>query len=141
MATGTTTLNQSLVDLSASVMAETTVEASAVTLIQALAAQIGQANASGNPAEVESLVQQIKASSAALAAAVAANTVASPDAAAVATGNLTPAAQELVQTIAAAPANQAATPNIPIPAAPGASAPENTNSPASNAPAAGGATS
>lgn len=75
------TMSKELDDLSAAVTTETSVEASAVTLIGGLASQVADlaaaAKAAGtgvDPAAVEALAGQISASSAALAAAVAANT-------------------------------------------------------------------
>lgn len=61
--------------LVAQVTENTTVEASAVTLIQGIAAQLA-----GNPtpAQVDALAAELKTSSDALAAAVAANTPAAP---------------------------------------------------------------
>jgi hypothetical protein len=67
-----------LSDLQAAVTAETTVVSSAVMLINGLAAQIASAVASNDSAALESLSQQLTASSAALSAAVAANTPAAP---------------------------------------------------------------
>ena len=110
MADETVNIDQATTDLAASVAAETTVEASAIALIEGLAAQIGAANASGDAAKVEALVQQIGSSSAALAAAIAANTIASPAAAAVATANLTPQAAALVQAVVAHASPQAPAP-------------------------------
>ena len=107
MSTNLTSIDQATADLAAEVAAETTVEQSAITLINSLLAQLSTANASGDAVQVETLIQQIKASSTALAAAVSANTVAIPAAAAVTTANLTPAAQALVQEIAAHPDSQA----------------------------------
>jgi hypothetical protein len=71
-------MSKELDDLTAEVAAETTVEASAVTLIQGLAAQITAAGT--DPAKLAALTTQIKTSSDALAAAVAANTPAAPPA-------------------------------------------------------------
>ncbi len=59
---------QALID---QVTANTTVEGSAATLIQAIAAQLA---ASPSPAQVSALASQLKTSGDALAAAVAANT-------------------------------------------------------------------
>ena len=61
-------------DLTAQVAQNTTVEGSALTLIQGLAAQLAAAIASGNPAALTALQTQLKTSADALAAAVAANT-------------------------------------------------------------------
>lgn len=67
-------------DLTAEVAATNTVEASAVTLIQGIAAQLATAVAGqANPdAALVTLTSQLTASSAALAAAVTANTPAAP---------------------------------------------------------------
>lgn len=78
MSTGTTAA-QALSDLQAQVTAQTTVEASAITLIQSLAAQITAANGV-SPAAVEAVVAQFQTSATALAAAVTANTAAAPPA-------------------------------------------------------------
>ena len=59
-------------DLTAQVAANTSVEGSALTLIQGLAAQL--AAAGSNPAALAALQAQLKTSADALAAAVAANT-------------------------------------------------------------------
>jgi len=64
----TMTLDQ----LQAQVQQTTTVEQSAITLIQGLAAQL--AAAATDPAKVQALADQLKASSDALAAAITANT-------------------------------------------------------------------
>jgi len=61
-------------DLTAQVSKNTDVEGSAVTLIQGIAAQLANAIASGNPAALTALQNQLSASADALAAAVAANT-------------------------------------------------------------------
>jgi hypothetical protein len=58
------------------VTANTTVEGSALVLIQGIAAQITAA--AGNPAQVTALASQLKTSADALAAAVAANTPVAP---------------------------------------------------------------
>lgn len=69
-------LLMTLDDLAKQVQANTDVEASAVTLIQGLAAQL---KASANdPAKIQALADQLSASAAPLAAAVAANTPAAP---------------------------------------------------------------
>lgn len=65
--------------LTAQVAENTTVEGSAVALIQNIAAQL--ATSSGDQAAVDALAAQLKTSATALAAAVAANTVAAPPAA------------------------------------------------------------
>ena len=71
------TAAQALSDLQAQVTAQTTVEQSAITLIQSLAAQITAANGV-SPAAVEAVVAQFQSSASALAAAVTANTPAAP---------------------------------------------------------------
>ena len=65
-----------LTALTAQVANNTTVEASAVTLIQGLAAQIGAAGT--DPVALQALQDQLNTSATALAAAVAANTPATP---------------------------------------------------------------
>lgn len=65
-------------DLTAQVAANTTVEGSALTLIQGLAAKLAAAIAAGNPAALTALQTQLKTSADALAAAVAQNTPAAP---------------------------------------------------------------
>jgi hypothetical protein len=67
-----------LSDLQAAVTAETSVVASAVTLINGLAAQIASAVAANDSAALETLSSQLTASAAALGAAVTANTPAAP---------------------------------------------------------------
>ena len=62
--------------LSAQVAASATVEASAITLIQGLAAQIAAAGT--DPAKLSALTASLNASATALAAAVSANTPAAP---------------------------------------------------------------
>ena len=62
--------------LTAQVAANTTVETSAVTLIQGLAAQI--AAAANDPAKLTALTATLKTSADALAAAITANTPAAP---------------------------------------------------------------
>lgn len=61
-------------DLTTSVNAEVTVEASALALINGFAAKLQAAIDAGNPAALTALKDQIDASSADLAAAVTANT-------------------------------------------------------------------
>ena len=70
------TVKLDLSALTTEVERNSTVEGSAVTLIQALADAI--AAAAGDPAEVAALAAKLKASSDALAAAVAANTTVPP---------------------------------------------------------------
>lgn len=66
-------MSQSLDNLTAAVAQNTSVEGSAVTAIQGLAAQI-KAAAGDDPAKVQALADQISASSQALADAITANT-------------------------------------------------------------------
>lgn len=63
-------------DLAAQVKANTDAEASAVQVIEGLAAQILQT--AGDPAKVTALTAQLKASADALGAAIVANTPAAP---------------------------------------------------------------
>lgn len=70
------TMSAELDALTAEVAQDTTVEASAVTLIQGLAAQITAAGT--DPAKLSALTASLTASSTALASAVAANTPAAP---------------------------------------------------------------
>ena len=65
-----------LVELQAAVATDTTVTASAITLLQGLAAQITAA--AGDPAALDAIVQDLNANTTALAEAVAANTPAAP---------------------------------------------------------------
>jgi len=69
-----TTIMAALDDLTAQVTATVGVEASAVKLIQGIAAQLAAAIAAGNPAALTALQTQLNTSATALAAAVAANT-------------------------------------------------------------------
>jgi hypothetical protein len=69
-------MSKQLDDLAAQVAATTAVEASALTLIKGLAAQLGDAGT--DPAKLDELRTQLDASAQALAAAVAANTPAAP---------------------------------------------------------------
>ena len=61
-------------DLTAQVAASTTVEESALVLINGIAAKLAAAIAAGNPAALTALQTQLKTSADALAAAVATNT-------------------------------------------------------------------
>ena len=79
--------------LTSQVEQNSTVEASAVTLIQGLASQITAAGT--DPVAIASLVTQLNTSAAGLAAAIAANTPAAPAAG-------SPAAQKATASIAAA---------------------------------------
>ena len=71
-------VKKDIVSLQAQVTANTTVEASAITLINGIAAQLATAIASGNPAQLDALQAQLATSATALAAAVTANTPAAP---------------------------------------------------------------
>ena len=71
-------VDQQVQDLQAAVANEITVEQSAITLIQNLATAIKGAASTGDLAAVETLAQEINTNAAALAAAVAANTIAQP---------------------------------------------------------------
>ena len=69
-------MSQQLTDLTTQVAQNTTVEAGAVTLIQGLAAQIAAAGT--DPVALQALHDSLNTSATALAAAIAANTPASP---------------------------------------------------------------
>lgn len=69
--------SQALTDIQTATASELTVEQSAITLIQQLAAKVTAANGV-SPDAVEAVVAQINANAAALAAAVTANTPAPP---------------------------------------------------------------
>lgn len=74
-------VDQNFLDLQASVAADTTVEQSAITLLQGLSAQLTAAlaaAANGDSAALPALKAQIDANAAALAAAITANTPAAP---------------------------------------------------------------
>lgn len=74
-------VDQNFLNLQTSVTNETTVEASAITLLNGLSAQLAAAIAAannGDSAALPALQAQVDQSSAALAAAVAANTPAAP---------------------------------------------------------------
>lgn len=73
---GAVTMSKQLDDLTAQVAANTSVEQSAITLIQGLHDQLVAAGT--DPAKLEALQTQLKASADALAAAVSANTPAAP---------------------------------------------------------------
>jgi hypothetical protein len=60
--------------LTAQVQANTTVEASAVTLIQGISQQISTAVAAGDSAQLTALASQLNASASSLSAAIQANT-------------------------------------------------------------------
>jgi len=68
----------SIQDVNAAVSAQTTVEQSVVILLQNLAQQIKDAQASGDPAALDQVVANINANTKALSDAVAANTPAAP---------------------------------------------------------------
>jgi peptidoglycan hydrolase CwlO-like protein len=72
------TMSTALSDLQAAVAAQTTVDASVVTLLQGLSAQLTAALAAGDDTAVEAAAQAIAANTATLAAAVTANTPAAP---------------------------------------------------------------
>ena len=63
-------------DITNAVAAEQTVEASAITLLNQLAAEV--AAAANDPAKIQAIVTQIQTNAATLAAAVTANTPAAP---------------------------------------------------------------
>ena len=69
---------RTLLDLQAEVAECTEVINGAITLITGLAEQIRDANAQNNPAKIEEICTQLDSASNALAAAIAANTVAAP---------------------------------------------------------------
>ena len=69
-----TKIMSALSDLQAAVAQTATVEASAVTLIQGIAAQLAAAIAANDPAALTALQTQLTTSATALAAAVTANT-------------------------------------------------------------------
>jgi hypothetical protein len=68
-------MTTALENLQAAVAAEATVEASVVTLLTNLSADLQSAIASNNPAAIQAVADQITANTATLAAAVSANTV------------------------------------------------------------------
>jgi hypothetical protein len=74
------TIMADLTSLTAQVAQNTSVEGSALTLIQGIAAQLAAAIAANDPAAIQSLQDQLSASATALAAAIAANTPAAPTA-------------------------------------------------------------
>ncbi len=79
--TMSSTVSENFLKLQAQVATNTTVEASAVTLIQGLSAELATATAAaanGDTAALPALQAQLDQSATALAAAVAANTVAAP---------------------------------------------------------------
>ena len=65
-------------NLKAAVAAETTISRSAITLLEGLKSRLDDAIASGDPAEVQALADQLGSDTAALSDAVAANTPADP---------------------------------------------------------------
>jgi hypothetical protein len=67
-------MTTALENLQAAVAAEATVEASVVTLLTTLSADLQSAIASNNPAAIQAVADQIAANTATLAAAVTANT-------------------------------------------------------------------
>jgi hypothetical protein len=75
-------VQKDIVSLTAQVAQNTSVEESAVTLINGIAAQLAAAIAAGNPAALDALQAQLAASASDLGAAITANTPAAPPAAA-----------------------------------------------------------
>jgi hypothetical protein len=69
-----TLIMATLDDITAAVAAETTVEAGVITLLGQLSAELQAAIASNSPAALQAVVDSINANSAALSAAVTANT-------------------------------------------------------------------
>lgn len=67
-----------LADIQAKLAAETTVEASVIALLQTLSADLKAAIAGNDPVALQAVADQIDQNSAALAAAVTANTPAAP---------------------------------------------------------------
>ncbi len=72
------TMAKTLDDVLADVQAETTVTQSAITLLQGLKAQLDAAIAAGDLGKVQQIADGIEANTAALSAAVSANTSAAP---------------------------------------------------------------
>lgn len=97
------TLMATLADLQAKVAANTSVAASAVTLIQGLKAQLDAAIASGDPAALQALSDQLDAADTSLAAAITSNTPSAPAAPA-------PAPTDAPAAPAPAPADDTGTP-------------------------------
>jgi hypothetical protein len=75
---GFATMPQTLDDILAEVTRNTSVEQSAVTLIQGLAAQLQAALNSGDTTKIQAIITQLKANDDQLAAAVTANTTPPP---------------------------------------------------------------
>lgn len=69
-----TTMAKTLDDVLADVTAETTVTQSAITLLQQIKAALDAAIASGDVTKIQAISDQLEANTAALAAAVTANT-------------------------------------------------------------------
>lgn len=67
-------LMATIADIQAAVTAEQTVEASVITLLQTLSADLKAALAANDPAALQAVVDSINTNAAALAAAVTANT-------------------------------------------------------------------
>jgi len=99
-----------LTDLQAQVTQNTSVEGSAVQLIQGLAAQIAAALAASDTTSLQQLTQQLNASATALAAAITANTPAAPTANTVAAANTS--ANVVAQTAPVASAQTVPTTNV-----------------------------
>lgn len=75
-----TKIMATLDDITAAVAAEATVEQSAITLLTSLHDQLAAALASQDPAAIQAVVDQLGTNTAALSAAIAANTPAAPTA-------------------------------------------------------------
>lgn len=71
-------MSQALDNLKAAVAAQTTIDASAKTLIEGIAAQLAAKASANDDADLQALADQLTAASAPLADAVAANTPAQP---------------------------------------------------------------
>jgi hypothetical protein len=71
-------MNMTLKELEVQVQANTDAEASAAVLLQGLSDLLATAVASGDPVEVQAISDKLKASADVLAAAVVANTPATP---------------------------------------------------------------
>ncbi len=65
-------------DVQAAVAAESTVDDSIITLLNGIVQQLKDAQASGNPAALDAVVQSIQANTTKLQAAVTANTPVTP---------------------------------------------------------------
>jgi len=67
-----------ILDVQAAVAAESTVDDSIITLLNGIVQQLKDAQASGNPAALDAVVQSIQANTTKLQAAVTANTPVTP---------------------------------------------------------------